>query len=674
MKKQFTKLLAVTLVLLLSAWSVNAQSFVWDKSELTVAWANASAASTIKSQNGVTLSQIRTAGVIATNNYIDIANTNQTLLVNSATSDAVTITSASDNITSIKITYSSNGSTTTATPYIGYNPAPTALGVGDAATAVAVTSSCEITSVYGNVGMERTYTPPVGTKFAILVRPGTSLSCGTEITSTATTIRIYRIEVFTTPSIPTISSFTVAGVNATINQTTKTINAELPYGTNLTALTPTVVLGGTATSYSPLGAQNFSAGSVNYTATDGAVNTNYAVTITASSTPSNDATLSDLKVDGVTVTSFNAATISYDVIVPFAYVGMPVVGATVNNVAAQKIISQATAIPGAATVTVTAQDNTTQKVYNVNFTRTPASTAKDISAFSIGTKAGIITEQNILVKMHLTTNVANLTPTVTVSNLATYSPQGAQDFTNPVNYIVTAEDGTQKTYIVTVQLVDMVFNGPYPYETNFPTGYELPDWISSPTLGGATFIDPYGSGSTGSDKILWYDNQTETDAAIASVIRLGTGASIEFSLSKCELITAHLSATGNRTYRLYVNDELKVTSATIARDTKVTLSYNVNLNQPVIVKINTVESTGGATLGYLKVESSFGSGISTNKMDGVYFDGQIIQNANKFNLQLFDIRGRLLSESKQNINLGNYPKGVYIVKSNENTIKIALTK
>ena len=222
MRKQITKIMAVTILLLLSVWSAKAQTFVWDKSELTVAWANASAASTIKSENGVTLDQIRTAGVIATNNYIDMANTNQTLLVNSATSDAVTITSASETITSIKITYSSNGSTSTATPYVGYHSFPTPLGEGET-TATAVTSSCEITSVTGNVGTERTYTPPAGTKYAIIVRPGTSLSCGSEITSTATTIRIYRIEVYTTPEIPVISTFTIGGVEATIDKDSKKI-------------------------------------------------------------------------------------------------------------------------------------------------------------------------------------------------------------------------------------------------------------------------------------------------------------------------------------------------------------------------------------------------------------------------------------------------------------------
>ncbi len=665
--KTITKIYAVTL-LLLSVLSMSAQTFVWDKSELTVGWANSgTVGTTVKTANGVTLQQRGTTGVATS--YIGVDNSNQTLSLYSTSSDAVTITSSSDIITSVKITYSSNSSTTTTNPYVGYHSTPTAMD--DAANPLAIVSSCELTAgVYGNVGVQRTYTPPAGTKFVILVRGAT---CGT-VTSPSVTCRIYRIEVFTSPVTPTISAFNIAGVEATIDQNAKTITAELPYGSSLSNLTPTVTLGGTATSYTPLGAQDFT-NPVHYIASDGgSVTTDYTVTITVNPTPSNDATLSDLQVDGTTITGFNPATLTYDVALPFAYVGLPIITAITNNISANQVIVNASSIPGTATVTVTAQDGTTQKIYTINFTRIPASSACDITSFVIGVKRGVITNQDILVKMPIGTDVTNLTPVVAVSNLANYTPQGGMDFTNPVNYIVTAEDGTTKTYTVTVQLVNPMYTGPYPYETIFPTGYVLPDWMSSPQLDGISFVDPYGTPTTGSDKVLWYDNQAETDAATASVLRISTAASLELFLSKCEIITAQLSATGTRTYRLYVNDELKVTSPLTSKDTKVTLNYNVNLNQPVVLKINTVETTGGATLGYLKIESSFGSGISTNKIEGVYFDGQIIQNKNNINLQLFDTRGTLISTSNQNMNLSNYPKGIYIVKSEENTLKIALTK
>ncbi|TKD60472.1 hypothetical protein [Flavobacterium sp. ASW18X] len=44
-----------------------------------------------------------------------------------------------------------------------------------------------------------------------------------------------------------------------------------------------------------------------------------------------------------------------------------------------------------------------------------------------------------------------LTPVITVSEGADYSPKGSQDFTEPVTYTVTAEDGTTKSYSVSIE-------------------------------------------------------------------------------------------------------------------------------------------------------------------------------------------------------------------------------
>ncbi len=50
------------------------------------------------------------------------------------------------------------------------------------------------------------------------------------------------------------------------------------------------------------------------------------------------------------------------------------------------------------------------------------------------------------------TDVTNLVPTIVVANGATIYPDSdvAQDFTYPVTYTVTAQDGTTQTYTVTV--------------------------------------------------------------------------------------------------------------------------------------------------------------------------------------------------------------------------------
>lgn len=84
---------------------------------------------------------------------------------------------------------------------------------------------------------------------------------------------------------PAITSFIAGAITATINESNKTITAVMPYGTDLTAITPVVTVGGTATGYTPAGSQDFSTGPVNYTATNGTLNTVYAVTLTVPATP-----------------------------------------------------------------------------------------------------------------------------------------------------------------------------------------------------------------------------------------------------------------------------------------------------------------------------------------------------------------------------------------------------
>jgi len=84
--------------------------------------------------------------------------------------------------------------------------------------------------------------------------------------------------------------------------------------------------------------------------------------------PAADATLSDLKVGGATVTGFSSAITSYTIEYPQGTTVIPqITAATTTNTSATKVINQATAIPGSATVVVTSQDATVTKTYTVNY-------------------------------------------------------------------------------------------------------------------------------------------------------------------------------------------------------------------------------------------------------------------------------------------------------------------
>ncbi|MBR1717044.1 MAG: InlB B-repeat-containing protein [Paludibacteraceae bacterium] len=101
---------------------------------------------------------------------------------------------------------------------------------------------------------------------------------------------------------------------------------------------------------------------------------------------SDDATLSALTVGGKAVEGFAAATEEYNVELPMGTTAIPTVAATANDDNAKEVkVTQATTLPGTATVVVKAEDNTTTKTYTINFT---VADSKDLLlVFRTGTAA-----------------------------------------------------------------------------------------------------------------------------------------------------------------------------------------------------------------------------------------------------------------------------------------------
>ena len=104
------------------------------------------------------------------------------------------------------------------------------------------------------------------------------------------------------------------------------------------------------------------------------------------------------------------------------------------------------------TYTITAGNSTTAN-YTVTVTKAPVSSSCDILSFTLGSYSSSIVDTSVTLYVPPGTDVTNLSPTFTVSQFATTSPLSGSthDFTNPVTYVVTSEDGiTTKTYSVTV--------------------------------------------------------------------------------------------------------------------------------------------------------------------------------------------------------------------------------
>ena len=84
------------------------------------------------------------------------------------------------------------------------------------------------------------------------------------------------------------------------------------------------------------------------------------------------------------------------------------------------------------------------------------SSEKAITAFSLAGAEGTVNENDYTIAVTLLagTDLTSLSPAITASPGASVLPAGgtAEDFTNPVTYTVTAENGTTRTYTVTVTL------------------------------------------------------------------------------------------------------------------------------------------------------------------------------------------------------------------------------
>jgi hypothetical protein len=77
--------------------------------------------------------------------------------------------------------------------------------------------------------------------------------------------------------------------------------------------------------------------------------------------------------------------------------------------------------------------------------------------FSSPEAIGVIDQTNHTIKLDVPfgADLTNLTPTINISTGATIFPlsESPQDFTNPISYIVTAQDSTTQKYIVNVNVL-----------------------------------------------------------------------------------------------------------------------------------------------------------------------------------------------------------------------------
>jgi uncharacterized protein (DUF1778 family) len=281
-----------------------------------------------------------------------------------------------------------------------------------------------------------------------------------------------------------ITSFVVSGGSAAVissaGGTTGTISLTVPAGTSLTNLAPVIQTNGVSVSPASGTARDFSNSSavpLTYTVTAADTSTKvYSVTITQAAAASSTKDITSFVVSGGSAAVISSAggttgTISLTVPAGTSLTNLaPVIqtnGVSVSPASGTaRDFSNSSAVP--LTYTVTAADNST-KVYSVTITQAgAASSAKNITAFTVG--SAIETIDDVAGTVTLTvpygTDVTALAPTISVSAGASISPASgvARNFTLARSYTVTAADNSAKTYQVTITVA------PQPVFTSFTIG------------------------------------------------------------------------------------------------------------------------------------------------------------------------------------------------------------
>lgn len=243
---------------------------------------------------------------------------------------------------------------------------------------------------------------------------------------------------------------------------------------------------------------------------------------------SSDATLSALVYgsDQTSVPNFSPNTLNYEVELPANYVGgAPSVQPTTTHSAATiTSITQATTIPGTATIVVTAEDGTTTKTYTVTFTKA-TSAPKVLTATWPNIKGTAVVDQvNLKITGQVTngSSISAITPSFTGNNIVSWTPTGAQDFSAfPINYRFSSATGETTTYEVTITeapamstdatLKSLTYNGtsvPNFSPTTYVYNIELAANATVPTVAAvandskATVVVTQASGLPGVAKVL----------------------------------------------------------------------------------------------------------------------------------------------------------------------------
>ena len=245
-----------------------------------------------------------------------------------------------------------------------------------------------------------------------------------------------------------------------------TIKLNLPVGTTLTSLSPTVDYAGEGFYYTVNGQRSDQTEKIDFSqkielvvySTKYGTEARYDVSVTAEDSTEKDI-LSYKIGDAVGTISGNRVSIT----IPYA-TDLTVAEPEIKYSEFAEVTQKPAELQlGENHYTVTAEDRSTQD-YIVTITRTPAATGRQITSFRYGGYVATINEGTAEITMTLPKGISPVfAPTIETSEFATVSPVSGevQDFSSPVKYKVTAQNKTSKTYTVKVTMSDEATPNPY---------------------------------------------------------------------------------------------------------------------------------------------------------------------------------------------------------------------
>ena len=409
---------------------------------------------------------------------------------------------------------------------------------------------------------------------------------------------IYKYVRAVDPSVAALTGITINGQSLSgfsADQTTYSV--ELPYGTtSMPSIAATAANEGTVQVNLPLSIPG--AATIICTSKNGQNSVTYTINLTISATPSTDATLKSLSVNGSAITGFSADDYAYEVVIAYT-AELPIVTAVPNNAFATAVVTNVTEVTKSgndATVVVTAQDGTTQLTYTVTFKRADAVKKLNEVIMSNHYSAFIPEKDSSRIQAYYLAGEAE--PTV-----MSHSEGAGTTWSQNGNVVtLTGADGATISYNLVVEAVT-----PVAFTANEIVFDGTETWVKS----------AYGWAS---DK-KWKFSKTDTDYTR----EMNGKTHVELFLPACDTLYLTPFSGTERDVRFYING---VEFGSKTKFVHAGLTLNVAQSAPFMLTIASAQSSGDGGVAAIRMARKAATGIETTKSEvrcvKMLRDGQLL--------------------------------------------------